>query len=119
MPRLPKPCKEPGCPELTHGTRCTAHEARRAPQERAYDRRRPGARARGYDRRHEEWRADVLARDRMCRMCLSAPATVADHIVPIRDGGARFDLRNGQGLCGPCHSGPKQSRDKRARAARR
>jgi 5-methylcytosine-specific restriction protein A len=55
----------------------------------------------------------VLERDPVCRMCNAAPSTVADHLVPIRDGGARFDLSNGRGVCAPCHNGPKQSADKR------
>ena len=28
----------------------------------------------------------------------------ADHIVEVKDGGAKFDLRNGQCLCGSCHT---------------
>lgn len=28
----------------------------------------------------------------------------ADHIVEVRDGGAKLDPRNGQCLCGSCHS---------------
>jgi 5-methylcytosine-specific restriction endonuclease McrA len=45
----------------------------------------------------------VLARDPVCRACGKAPSTVADHIQRIREGGARFDLANGQGLCSVCH----------------
>ncbi len=32
------------------------------------------------------------------------PRMFADHIVELRDGGAPFDLANGQCLCGSCHS---------------
>lgn len=64
---------------------------------------RPTVAARGYGAEHRRWRAFVLARDRYCVRCLAAglivPAVIADHIVPIRQGGARFDLSNGQGLC--------------------
>jgi nitrite reductase/ring-hydroxylating ferredoxin subunit len=28
----------------------------------------------------------------------------ADHIVEVKDGGAKFDLANGQCLCGSCHT---------------
>jgi hypothetical protein len=28
----------------------------------------------------------------------------ADHIVEVKDGGARLDVKNGQCLCGSCHS---------------
>ena len=72
---------------------------------------RPGARRRGYDKAHEKWRQRVLARDRRCRMCnaLGSPSDHADHIAPVRQGGARFDPANGQRLCQTCHAGPKQS----------
>lgn len=110
---LPKPCIERGCPNLTRGTRCEKHEVQR---ERELDTRRPSATDRGYDDRHREWREQVLDRDKVCRMCGVQPSTVADHITPIRDGGARFDLKNGQGLCTSCHAGPKQSSDRRRRA---
>jgi 5-methylcytosine-specific restriction enzyme A len=68
-------------------------------------------RGRGYDK-HEKSRRAVLARDPVCRMCRIRPSTVADHIVPIRRGGARFDLDNGQGTCEWCHNRLKQRQDK-------
>jgi 5-methylcytosine-specific restriction endonuclease McrA len=53
----------------------------------------------------------VLARDPLCVDPFGDHAaagevvasTDADHIVRIREGGPRFDLANGQGLCGRCH----------------
>jgi len=33
-----------------------------------------------------------------------AASTEADHIVPIRAGGAKYDMANGQGACKPCHA---------------
>ena len=57
----------------------------------------------------------------LCVMCLeegrTTVANTADHIIPIRQGGARFDLRNGQALCATCHSGRKQRQDVAARRA--
>lgn len=47
-----------------------------------------------------------MARDPNCRLC-GAPGQSsdhADHIVPIKQGGARFDTRNGQRLCATCHN---------------
>lgn len=32
------------------------------------------------------------------------PATEVDHIVPLRQGGARLDRSNLQSLCRPCHA---------------
>ena len=106
MPRRAlRPCGKAGCPELADGRFCPAHERTK---KRAPDRHRPSAAKRGYDRRHKEWREVVLARDPLCVICLPQgtvePSTVADHIVPISRGGARFDLANGQGLCGTCHN---------------
>ena len=47
-------------------------------------------------------RRRILNRDRTCRHCRKHPATIADHIVPVAEGGTD-DERNGQGLCAPCH----------------
>lgn len=116
MSRLPKPCIEKGCPRLTQGTRCDRHQLER---DRELDGRRTGPHLRGgQTAKDREWAEQVLARDPVCRMCRRRKATVADHIIPIRDGGARFDLKNGQGLCRPCHSGPKQAEDRRRRSGR-
>ena len=41
----------------------------------------------------------------------------ADHIVEIRDGGARLDLANGQCLCGSCHTA-KTARERQKRLNR-
>jgi 5-methylcytosine-specific restriction endonuclease McrA len=41
-------------------------------------------------------------------MCLKegryTTATIVDHIVPIRQGGARLDINNLQSLCHSCHT---------------
>lgn len=111
-----KVCIERGCPKLTRGTRCERHEAefqlRKASE---YDAQRPSPAARGYDERHREWRAKVLKRDPICVCGCGEPSTVADHIIPIRDGGARFDLKNGQGMAESCHNAKRgrESKGKR------
>lgn len=51
----------------------------------------------------------MLTRDawtcRECqRVCSDHREAQADHIVPIRKGGERYDLANGQTLCIRCHS---------------
>jgi len=71
---------------------------------------RPSAAARGYcDRAHRAWRQAVLTRDawacRACgRVCSDHREAHADHIVPISQGGERYDVANGQTLCASCHS---------------
>lgn len=60
---------------------------------------------RGYDRAHEKWRRAILMRDPVCVIegC-GQRSTDADHIVRIQEGGARFDMSNGQGMCHKHHS---------------
>lgn len=66
-----------------------------------------------YDARWRDLRARVLREQPTCAMC-SAPATDADHIIAVADGGtdARENLR---GLCNSCHKKhtAKQNRDRR------
>lgn len=38
------------------------------------------------------------------RVCSDKREAQADHIVPIAQGGARYDLVNGQCLCIACHA---------------
>jgi 5-methylcytosine-specific restriction endonuclease McrA len=84
--------------------------ARIAARPRRDDTARPSAHERGYcDKRHRAWRRAVLTRDcwqcRTCqRVCGGAGEAHADHVVPISQGGARYDVANGQTLCLSCHS---------------
>lgn len=106
MPRAPKkPCRAPGCPELTDGRYCQIHA-------RLHERERGSAAARGYDEPHRRWREEILARDPFCvdpyrRHSTPVPATVADHIVRVKVGGT-WALENGQGLCESCHAIKRQ-----------
>lgn len=45
----------------------------------------------------------ILARDPICRLCQTAPATEVDHIKSKAQGGDDSD-QNLQGLCKACHS---------------
>jgi 5-methylcytosine-specific restriction protein A len=57
--------------------------------------------------RWQDARAAQLARCPCCEVCAkvgrTTPATVCDHITPVRLGGAFWDTRNYQSLCRPCH----------------
>ena len=50
----------------------------------------------------------VLNRHPLCVDCLeegrTTPSKIADHIVPWQQGGAKYDLENGQGLCQTHHN---------------
>lgn len=71
---------------------------------------RPNAAARGYcDNAHKKWRMAVLVRDayqcQSCgKICGGHRDAHADHILPISQGGARYELENGQCLCASCHA---------------
>ena len=120
MPRrAPTPCRHPGCGAvLTAPGYCDAH---RAEQHRDYGRAR-----RGFDTelgfyQSAAWRAlraACLRAHPLCRLCaargLLVAATVVDHIVPIKDGGERFEANNLQGLCVSCHNA-KTARETAAR----
>jgi 5-methylcytosine-specific restriction endonuclease McrA len=76
---------------------------------------RPNAAARGYcDKKHRAWRQAVLTRDAFaCVDCGRIDqANHADHIVPIAQGGARYDVANGACRCRACH-GRKTLREQR------
>lgn len=74
---------------------------------------------------HRGWRDAVVKRaggqcekvENGVRCTKAAPAhrMFADHIVEVRDGGARLDVMNGQCLCGAHHT----AKTAEARAARR
>jgi hypothetical protein len=70
------------------------------PERKRFDPRASAAR-RGYNGRHRNWRKLVLARDPICRGCQAAPSVLAEHIVPLNDGGS-WRLENGQGCCLSC-----------------
>jgi len=71
---------------------------------------RPNAHQRGYcSNAHKQWRMAVLIRDAyQCqdcgKICDGKRDAHADHILPISQGGARYDLENGQTLCAACHA---------------
>lgn len=63
--------------------------------------------------RTERWkrvRREVLRRDEYkCRQCGVAGALECDHIKPVRDGGAEYDMANLQMLCKSCHASKTQA----------
>jgi 5-methylcytosine-specific restriction protein A len=104
MPTAPlKPCTQPGCPELTTGGRCPAHQT-------AAQRQRGSASDRGYGHTHRTtFREAVLAKNPICVLCHRAPSTEADHHPHSRkqlitQGKDPSDPRYGRGLCHKCHS---------------
>lgn len=109
--RAPRVCGNCGSAH-SKGERCPVAAARHAERKAVADAKRPGARLRGYDREWEKLRADFLAANPSCRC--GARASLVDHKTPIRAAPhRRLDPTNLQSLCTPCHSGAKQSQDRR------
>jgi 5-methylcytosine-specific restriction endonuclease McrA len=110
--RAPRVCGHCGLTHLS-GEQCALVAERTKARKAKADKQRPSARARGYDAEWERARADWLAAYPSCRRC-GAPATLVDHIIPIRKAPhRRLDRTNFQSLCTPCHSGHKQALDRR------
>ncbi|MDR3217157.1 MAG: HNH endonuclease [Clostridiaceae bacterium] len=108
MPYKPKkPCAYHGCPELTHERFCDKHRQQAAREYNRYTR--DGDSKKFYN--SEAWRRLAKRQLRLaplCAECMRAgrvqPAEIADHIKPIREGGARLDGENLQSLCMACHN---------------
>ena len=100
MPKKPRrPCRHPGCPNLSDDVYCEAHRL-------FYSR--ESATSRGYDGRWRTARKRYLRRFPLCLECQRSgklvPATVVDHIIPHRgDEDLFWDESNWQPLCKRCH----------------
>ena len=100
MPHRPKrPCKHPGCPNLTDGMYCEEH---------SNDNQRLNSSQRGYDYRWRKVRQRYLNSHPFCVKCMEQGrytlATVVDHIKPHRgDERLLWDENNFQALCKACH----------------
>lgn len=108
MPRKPlRPCSYPGCPKLVNGRYCDGHKKLTDKSYNRYGRddltknfyNTPQWR---YARKHQ------LSKQPLCAECLKAgkpiKATTVDHIVPIKQGGEKYEPSNLQSLCWSCHS---------------
>jgi len=107
----PRPCPDPTCPLLN----CTKHLV---PAWRT--RREPIQVPRLSGRANQRRRAQLFAREPWCRTCaakgLRVRATIADHVIPLAEGGADDDA-NLAPTCAACHRTKTQA--EAARGARR
>jgi 5-methylcytosine-specific restriction protein A len=55
---------------------------------------------------YRQWRYNVISRAHgECQLCGRIDKRMfADHILELKDGGSLLDVRNGQCLCGSCHT---------------
>lgn len=108
MPYKPaKPCRHPGCPELTREIFCDKH---RKEENKIYNQYKRDELSRTFYRT-KQWqdiRRIKLNNSPFCEECMKNGKVVlgkiVDHIVPIKQGGAPYDLSNLQTLCWSCHS---------------
>lgn len=114
MPTSPSPrCSDPQCGEVaTHRGRCETHQ--RKAWENASQHTKQMDRSKEY-----VWRKQVKAKTNgRCAAC-GQPGAIADHTVPVAEGGARYDPDNGNYLCTQ-HDAEKTKEDlARMAAARR
>jgi len=111
MPRKPKkPCRHPGCPELTEGLYCVEHA-------KLHIHDRVTSSGRGYDSKWRKARSRYLKAYPLCEKCKAqgrfVRATVVDHIVPHRGAEQLFwDESNWQPLCKNCHDHKTMTEDR-------
>lgn len=120
---FPSPCRHPGCGKAGYEPCCQAHtrtRQRQPGQPRPSRRKALHKGGAGYGAGHDRWRKFTLAADSVCHwptengLCLN-PATVADHVIPLRIAPElRYEQSNAQGLCTRCHN-RKTAEEKRGR----
>lgn len=106
MPRKPKkPCRYPGCPNLTDESYCPDHKRLVAARYNRYERT-PEMKQR-YNGVWPAVRRRYITAHPLCEMCLREGRTTAaqevHHIVPLAEGGTH-DEDNLMALCKSCHS---------------
>lgn len=106
MPQKPKrPCRHPGCAELTDGQYCGHHQKQADARYNRYERD-PATRKR-YGRDWEKIRARYIRAHPLCERCQSAgrikKADEVHHKLPLSKGGTH-DESNLMSLCESCHS---------------
>lgn len=106
MPYRPlKPCRHPGCPELTSGRYCEKHKAIHINE---FKDNRENADRRGYGSRWRRARKMFLNSHPLCVECqkngVLTTANVVDHIIPHKgDYDLFWNENNWQPLCKRCH----------------
>lgn len=107
MPRRPKrPCSYPGCPNLTDGRFCKAHQKEENKRYERYER--DPAIKRRYGRAWKRIRDSYAASHPLCEECLKngiyVPTEEIHHKLPLSQGG-NHDRDNLIALCKSCHAG--------------
>jgi 5-methylcytosine-specific restriction protein A len=105
--RPPRICSHPGCQATTHSRYCEKHKSEADQHYNRYQRDRT-AQTFYESGAWRKLRQMKLRESPFCELCRTGgtlvKATVVDHIIPIKQGGAPLDLENLQSLCNSCHS---------------
>ena len=106
MPHKPlKPCKYPGCPNLTDGTYCKKHKAQVAKEYNTYER--SANHNKKYGREWKRIRDRYVKKHPLCERCLMegkiTPVEEVHHIIPVNRGGTNVES-NLMSLCKSCHN---------------
>jgi 5-methylcytosine-specific restriction enzyme A len=105
MPRKPlKPCRYPGCSELTENRYCSKHQKQIDSKYNKFNR--PFKKL--YNSRWRKRRKQFLQEHPLCESCKKRDvinaATVVDHVIPHKGDERLFwDENNWQALCKSCH----------------
>ena len=122
----PRICCQPGCGKPSENRYCEAHESVADEQRKAsykhLDSKRGTAEDRGYNdrwRRVSVWfrKAHPVCEYRI--RCNGALATEVDHIIPLDEGGARYEWENLRATCHRCHVAKTWNDKKRQQTAKR
>ena len=115
----PKPCRHFGCPEYTTEAYCHRHKeyekAIKADYEKRYEKKRdPFYKS----PRWRKARNRYAEKNPLCEECKKngiegVLMKTVDHIIDIKDGGAKLDFDNLQSLCQECHNRKIGERRKR------
>lgn len=105
----PNPCRYFGCPEFTTQAYCHRHKeyekAIKADYEKRYEKKRDPFYG---SQRWQKVRNRYAKKNPLCEECEKngrlVSMKVVDHIVDIKDGGAKLDPDNLQSLCSECHN---------------
>jgi len=110
--RAPSPCNQPGCPKLTTGRYCSAHQQE---ANRLDALRRGTAAERGYGSRWGRYSRQYRNEHPVCMSCHRKRSEHTDHIKPVSgpDDPNFWEPTNHQALCQTCHSRKTALEDKR------
>lgn len=112
--RIWKQCKAPGCPGLTHEKYCEKHSHLEVKEKQArmkyYNQNIRTLESQSFyeSPAWRKLRRLKLGQMPICEICYAEgrmkKATIVDHIIEIKDGGAALDFANLQSICHACHN---------------